>query len=196
MDVKPKRNGSVSKLPNAIHRFKSTRHANFNHSITERSNVGDDINIPRANISGTKINFFDFSIESLKLGSDLIRLVRSPLLHKRLEHMLVVLTLLVEFRSTLGKLLLSLTLFTQPRPLLPLRLFLGLFSILIPERQIELLKTKHMVPSINPQVDERAKTFHLFASTLQPFTSRLTITSFNGEDAILNLRIVGAQHHF
>ncbi|ERH21116.1 hypothetical protein HMPREF1549_00825 [Actinomyces johnsonii F0510] len=110
--------------------------------------------------------------------------------------MLVVLTLLVEFRSTLSKLLLSLALFTQPRPLLPLRLFLSLFSILIPERQIELLKTKHMVPSINPQVDERAKTFHLFASTLQPFTSRLTITSFNSEDAILDLRIVGAQHHF
>ena len=134
VDIKPKRNGSTSKLPNTIHWFKSTRHANLNHSITERPNVRDDINISCTNISGTKINLFDLPVEPLKLGLNFIRLIYSPLLHERLKHVLIVLTLLVEFRSTLSKLLLSFALFTQPRPLLPFRLFLGLLSILIPER--------------------------------------------------------------
>ena len=53
-----------------------------------------------------------------------------------------------------------------------------------------------MVSTIYPQVDERPKAFHLVASTLQPLTSCLTITSLNSEDTILNLRIVGTQHHF
>ena len=134
MDIKPERNGSISKLPDAIHWLKSTCHANLNHSITERPNIGDNINITCTNISSTKIDFFDLPVEPLKLGPNFVRLAYSPLLHKRLKHVLIVLTLLVEFRSTLGKLLLSLALFTQPRPLLPLRLFFGLLSILIPER--------------------------------------------------------------
>ncbi len=134
VDIKPKRNGRISKLPDAIHWLKSTRHANLNHSITERPNIGDNINISCTNISSTKIDFFDLPVEPLKLGPNFLRLTYSPLLHKRLKHVLVMLTLLVELRSTLGKLLLSLALFTQPRPLLPLRLFLGLLSILIPER--------------------------------------------------------------
>lgn len=48
-----------------------------------------------------------------------------------------------------------------------------------------------MVPAIYPQVDESPKTFHLVASALQSLTSRFTIASLNGEDAILNLCIVG-----
>ena len=53
-----------------------------------------------------------------------------------------------------------------------------------------------MVPAIYPQVDESPETFHLVASTLQSLTSRLTIAGLNGEDAVLNLCIVGTQHHF
>ena len=134
MDIKPKRNGSIPKFPDAIHWLESTRHANLNHSITERPNIGDNINISCANIGGAKVNFLDFPIKPLKLRPNFLRLTHSPLLHKRLKHMLIVLALLVEFRSTLSELLLSLTLFTQPRPLLPLRLFFGLLSILMPER--------------------------------------------------------------
>ena len=134
MDIKPERNGSISKLPDAIHRLKSTCHANLNHSITERPNIGDNINISCANIGSPKVNFLDLPIKPLKLRPNFLRLIHSPLLHKRLKHVLIVLTLLVEFRSTLSELLLSLALFTQPRPLLPLCLLFGLFSILIPER--------------------------------------------------------------
>ena len=134
MDIKPKRNGSIPKFPDAIHWLESTRHANLNHSITESPNIGDNINISCANIGCTKVNFFDFSIKPLKLRPNFLRLTHSSLHHKRLKHVLIVLALLIKFRSTLSELLLSLALFTKPCLLLTLRLLLRFFRILIPER--------------------------------------------------------------
>ena len=134
MDIKPERNGSISKLPDAIHWLKSTCHANLNHSITERPNIGDNINISCANIGSTKVNFFDLPIKPLKLRPNFLRLTHSPLLHKRLKHVMIVLTFLIQLCTTLSKFLLSLALFTKPRLLLTLRILLRFFRILIPER--------------------------------------------------------------
>ena len=195
MDVETERDRGISKFSNTIHRIKPTCHTNLNHSITERPNVGDDIHISCTNISGTEINLLNLLVKPFKLGPDLISLTRSPLIHERLEHVLVVFTLLVELRSALGKFLLRFTLFTQPHFLLTLRLLFGLFSVLIPERQVEFFEAERMVPAIYPQVDERTKTLHLVTGALKSFASRLTIAGLDSENTVLNFSIIGTQHH-
>ena len=134
MDIKTKGNRGITKLSNTIHRIKTTSHADLDHPITERSDIRDNIHISCTNISGTEVNFFDLLIKTLKLRPDLIRLIRSPLLHKRLKHVMIVLTFLIQLCTTLSKFLLSLAFFTKPCLLLTLRILLRFFRILIPER--------------------------------------------------------------
>lgn len=52
-----------------------------------------------------------------------------------------------------------------------------------------------MISTIYPQINKRTETLHLVASTLKSITSSLTITRFDGENTVLNLCVVGTQHH-